>query len=142
MSTSSAPRPEVLVDRSLGIRSIPELFRRSGYRTLTLNDVFGERPVPDTEWIQYAGERGMFVACKDDKIRSRPAEREALQRVSLRVLCLTRGDLRTAEQMRYFENNLERIETLWRVEGPWVFGVYEDELRRLNLPRSTPAATE
>ena len=34
----------------------------------------------DEEWLEYVGERGMFLVTRDEKIRKRPVEWEALKR--------------------------------------------------------------
>ena len=129
----TAWRPEGHVDRSLGAIAVPAVFRSAGYTVMTIDDVFGRRPVEDTEWIRYADERGMAVACKDDRIRTRPAEKRALYYSHLRVLCLTAGQLGRDEQAARFERNLPHIERLWRREGPWVYAVHARTVERLRL---------
>jgi hypothetical protein len=109
------------------------VFREAGYVVHTIDDLFGPRPVEDTEWIEVADVNGFAVACKDDRIRSRPLEKRALFYSRLRVLCLTDGHLRSSEQAERFRVNLERIERLWRTEGPWVYGVHANRLERLKL---------
>jgi hypothetical protein len=41
----------------------------------------------DTEWLRDAGENGWVVLMKDDKIRYRPAELEALTASGVRAFC-------------------------------------------------------
>jgi len=67
--SSSARRPEVFTDRSVGLDVVPSVFRDAGYVVHTIQEVFGSGPVPDVEWIQYTGERDMLAVCKDDRIR-------------------------------------------------------------------------
>lgn len=133
---SSAPTsslPELLVDRSLGTIAVPAVFAEAGYTVHTIDDVFGMRPVEDTEWIAFADERGLAVVCKDDRIRQRPLEKRALFYSRLRVLCLTNGHLGRAEQAERFRANLDPIQALWRRQGPWVYSVLPDGLKRLQL---------
>ena len=99
----------------------------------TIDDVFGSRPVEDTEWIVFADDRGMAVACKDDRIRRRPLEKQALFYSSLRVLCLTNGHLRSEQQADCFRRNLAPIGRLWSQPGPWVYGVQETKVERLRI---------
>ncbi|WP_265521302.1 hypothetical protein [Oerskovia flava] len=127
--------PSILVDRSLGTNAVPAVFRNAGFHTLTIDDVFGPRPVPDTEWIELADDNGMVVVCKDNKIRTNPLERQALFNSSIRVFCLTNGHLGVAEQAERFEQNMTRIRRRLRTQGgrPWVYAVHATELRRLHL---------
>lgn len=139
MSRSSAPTPslpEVLVDRSLGTIAVPDALRSVGFTVHTLDDIFGERPVEDVEWIRYADAQGMLVACKDDRIRRRPLEKQALYYSSLRVVCLTNGHLRRAEQAACFVTNVGAIGAQLRREGPWVLGIH---LTGASLLRIYPA---
>jgi hypothetical protein len=68
---------------------------------------------------------------KDDAIRRRPAERDALIAVGVRAFCLTNAQLRGDEQARRFLDNLDRILRQARAPGPYIYGVYGDRLRRL-----------
>ena len=78
--------PEIYTDTSVGGRQVPQLFRDRGFVVRTKLEVFGQRAVPDTEWIQLAGEQGWLAVCKDDRIRYNVLELEAIRRVDLRVL--------------------------------------------------------
>lgn len=104
---------------------MPEALRSVGFTVRTLDDVFGDRPVEDIEWIQYADERGLVVACKDDRIRRRPLEKRALFYSSLRVICLTNGHLRRDQQAACFVDNVEAITRQLRRHGPWVLGLHQ-----------------
>jgi len=111
MSSRNDEPPEFFVDRSLG-KSIVEGLRAAG-----LND-----------WI---------VLTKDDAIRRRPAERDALIDAAVRVFCLTTAQLRGSEQTERFIRNRRHILRQARRPGPYIYGVYSDGLRRL-----WPAATQ
>lgn len=78
------------VDRSLG-RSIAEGLRGAGLEVLTVADVYGEaraQRLPDVEWLTDAGRRDWIVLTKDDRIRRRPAERDALLAARVCAFCL------------------------------------------------------
>lgn len=126
-------RPEILVDRSLGLLAVPAVFREAGYVVRTLDDVFGPVPIEDVTWIIEADDRGWAVACKDDRIRRRPLEKQALYNSHLRVLCLTDGHLRREEQAERFRANMEGFDRLWRRPGPWVYGVHADRVEHLRI---------
>ena len=77
----AAEQPEFLIDRSLGRLTVPEALRSVGLRVLAPAEVYGEEAAQETEhvdWIRLAAQRGWVVLCKDDRIRRRPAERDAL----------------------------------------------------------------
>jgi predicted nuclease of predicted toxin-antitoxin system len=140
VSTPDA-RPEVFVDISLGAKAVPAVFREAGYTVHTTHLVFGQRrKVADTEWIELADAERWLVACKDARIRRRPAEKLALARSTLRVLCLTNGNLPSVEQARRFQLSMRAFTALWSMPGPCVYGVYRDRIERLKIydPRSAP----
>lgn len=96
--------------------------------------VYGEeaaQQLPDQEWLRDAGSRGWVVLMKDDAIRRRPAERDALTSAGVRAFCLTNAQLRAAEQTERFVSNRHRIIRQARKPGPYIYGVYEHEIRRL-----------
>jgi hypothetical protein len=91
------PPPEFFVDRSLGRYAVPDAVRAVGYEVHTLASVYGEQEgqsVDDVTWLREAGRRNWVVLLKDDRVRRRPAERDALIDARLRVFCLTNAGLR------------------------------------------------
>jgi hypothetical protein len=68
---------------------------------------------------------------KDDAIRRRPAERDALAEAKIRAFCLTNAQLRASEQSARFVENLGRILRQAKKPGPYIFGVYPGSIRRL-----------
>src|SRR5215207_674068 len=104
--------PEFFIDRSLGRRTVPEALRAVGFVVHTMADVYGERigqDLQDEVWLRDVGARGWVVLMKDDAIRRRPAEREALIAGGVRAFCLTNAQLRGEEQARRFVENRHRI---------------------------------
>jgi hypothetical protein len=100
----------------------------------TLAEVYGEQAAQETEdtaWIRLAARRGWVVLTKDDHIRGRPAERQASEDGKVRVFCLTNAGLTFAEQASYFVANRFRIIQASRKPGPYLYGVYQDRIRRL-----------
>lgn len=100
----------------------------------TLSSVYGEergQSVEDAEWLALAGDRGWVVLMKDDAIRRRPAEIEALHAAGVRAFCLTNANLRAAEQTERFVANRHRIIQRAAKPGPFIDGVYAHGLRRL-----------
>jgi hypothetical protein len=74
------------------------------------------------------------VLTKDDAIRRRPAERDAMIDAAVRVFCLTNANLRGVEQTARFVQNRHRIERQAAKPGPYIYGVYATTLKRLWPP--------
>lgn len=128
------PPPEFFIDRSLGRRHLAEALRAHGYIVHTLASVYGEQvgqQVTDERWLRDAGANDWVVLMKDDAIRRRPAEREALIDAGVRAFCLTNAQLRATEQTERFISNRHRIVQQARKPGPYIYGVYEDGVRLL-----------
>jgi hypothetical protein len=96
--------------------------------------VYGEtvaQELEDERWLRDVGRRGWVVLMKDDAIRRRPSERDALAEAGLRAFCLTNANLRAAEQTARFVSCLDRILRQAAKPGPYVYGVYDGHIRRL-----------
>jgi hypothetical protein len=133
MAREPEQQPEFFVDRSLG-KSIVEALRDVGLVVHSMADVYGEKRaqrLADEVWLRDAGENSWIVLTKDDAIRRRPAERDALTEAGVRAFCLTSAQLRGAEQIERFVNNRHRILRQARKAGPYIYGVYESGLKRL-----------
>jgi hypothetical protein len=108
-----AQDPDFFIDRSLGRRAVPDALRGCGLVVHTMASVYGEemgQGLRDETWLRDAGQRGWIVLMKDDAIRRRPAERDALTEEGVRAFCI----LRQARQ-----------------PGPYIYGVYEGRIQRL-----------
>ena len=133
MARRTEQTPEFFVDRSLG-KSIVEALRATGLTVHSMADVYGEKRaqrLADEVWLRDAGKNDWIVLTKDDAIRRRPAERDALTDAAVRAFCLTTAQLRGAEQIERFLHNRHRILRQARRPGPYIYGVYEDSLKRL-----------
>ena len=76
-------QPEFFIDRSLGRKHLAAALRECGLTVHTMASVYGEeeaQKLPDDVWLADAGKRDWIVLLKDDAIRRRPAERDALMR--------------------------------------------------------------
>jgi hypothetical protein len=134
VSRREQPPPEFFIDRSLGRRHLAEALRALGLTVHTMALVYGERPaqeIADERWLRDVGAKGWIVLMKDDAIRRRPAELAALVDAGVRAFCLTNAQLRAAEQTERFVSNRHRIIQQARKPGPYIFGVYEDGIRRI-----------
>lgn len=97
--------PALFIDRSLGRHQVPTMLRGAGIHVHTLAEVYevpADESVTDVEWLHLAGGRGWPVLMKDERIRYRPAEREALITHGVRAFCLTSGNLRAVDMASQF----------------------------------------
>jgi hypothetical protein len=128
--------PEFFLDRSLGRRQVPDLLRAAGLRLRTLSEVYGvpaDENVTDVDWLERAGVRGWVVLMKDERIRYRPAEREALVSHKVMAFCLTSGNLRAHQMAELYLTSIEQIAAACREPGPFLYAVSPHGLRRLDL---------
>jgi hypothetical protein len=126
--------PEFFIDRSLGRRIVPRALHEAGVTVHTMADVYGEQigqRLTDETWLLDVGRRDWVVLMKDDAIRRRPAEREAFIAGGVRAFCLTNAQLRGDEQARRLVANLDAIRRQPANRGPYIYGVYENRIRRL-----------
>jgi PIN like domain len=126
--------PEFFIDRSLGRRHLTDALRELGLTVHTMASVYGEaaaQHIADERWLRDAGAKGWVVLMKDDAIRRRPAERDAVVEAGVRAFCLTNAQLRATEQTERFVSNRHRIVQQTRKPGPYIYGVYEHGIRKL-----------
>ena len=134
MANSEEDSPQFFVDRSLGRTVVVDELRKVGLRVLSMADVYGEQAgqeLPDETWLADAGKNDWVVLTKDDAIRRRPAERDALNEAKVRVFCLTNQNLRAKDQAQRFVVNRDRMLRRAATPGPYIYGVYESGLRQL-----------
>jgi hypothetical protein len=132
-SRNNEQPPEFFVDRSLG-KSIVEGLRAAGLSIHSMAEVYGEKQaqrLADEVWLRDAGESNWIVLTKDDAIRRRPGERDAMIDAAVRVFCLTTAQLRGAEQTERFVQNRYRIIRQARKPGPYIYGVYAKGLKKI-----------
>lgn len=125
---------EFFIDRSLGRKHLAQSLRDLDFVVHTMASVYGERiaqELEDEHWLADAGKRDWIVLMKDDAIRRRPSERDALSDAKVRAFCLTNAQLRASEQSARFVGNIERILRQAEKPGPYIYGVYDGYIRRL-----------
>jgi hypothetical protein len=97
--------PHFFVDRSLGAVQVPKLLRDAGWLLTTLVEHYGkpaDESVADVDWLRLCGDEGWPVLMKDEKIRYRAADREALLTAGVTAFCLASGNLRSADMAEVF----------------------------------------
>jgi hypothetical protein len=70
---------------------------------------------------------------KDERIRYRAAERDALLAHNVQAFCLSRGDLRAADMAETYIRVLPRIVAACQEPGPFLYVVSSVGLRRVDL---------
>lgn len=128
--------PEFFVDRSLGRIRVPQALREAGWSLRTLAEVYGipgDETVTDVEWLEVAGQRGWPVLMKDDRIRYRQAERNALVGSEVTAFCLTSGNLRAEQMAGYFLSNQAAIWKASAQSGPSLYAVSASAIRRIEV---------
>jgi hypothetical protein len=128
------PVIEFFIDRSLGRKHLAQALGDLGFTVHTMASVYGERvaqELEDERWLADAGQHDWVVLMKDDAIRRRPAERDALAEAKVRAFCLTNAQLRAAEQSDRFVSNIKRILRQAEKPGPYIYGVYDGYIKRL-----------
>ncbi len=132
----SAGLPPLFLGRSLGRRQVPELLRAAGLQLQSLSEVYGipaDEGVSDVAWLELAGSQGWPVLMKDERIRYRAAERDALVAHGMKAFCLTSGNLRAAEMAAQFLGVIDEITHACAQPGPFLCAVSGRGLRRLDL---------
>jgi predicted nuclease of predicted toxin-antitoxin system len=112
-SEPSSEPPELVffLDRSLGKRKVADALREAGVDVEVHDDHFPP-DAKDEEWLAAVGARGWAVLTKDDRIRYREHEREALLSANVRAFVLTNRNLSGNEMAQIFVAALSRMKTL------------------------------
>lgn len=126
--------PELLIDRSLGRAAVPKWFAENWPSPVrTIDDVWGQLKVEDTEWMARCQAEGWIAVCKDGRIRRRRGERRLMSAGTMRVYLLPNGQLRRDQMVERFSQNLPAMLSVSREPGPWMYGIYADGIRSLTL---------
>lgn len=122
-AASSASRkqpkePTFFVDRQLGRYKFAQVLRAAGLDVVIHDDHFAQNTI-DTEWLAIAGKRDWVVITRDERIRYRAAEREALRRAKVRAFVLVaHGDLRADALAEIFLKALAKVKAMLANEKP------------------------
>lgn len=128
--------PQFFADRSIGRVQVPSLLRAAGWSLVTLSEHYGlplDEAVADVEWLQLAGREGWPVLMKDERIRYRTAERQALIAHGVRAFCLTSGSLTSQAMADCFIRHQDRIWSASGGDGPALFAVSRAAVREVEL---------
>lgn len=123
---------EIFIDRSLGKKIALPLIEAGA--TVHLHDDYFEQNVEDQEWLAEVGDRGWLVITKDQWIRRRPLERDALLKANLKVFCFMSGSIPFSEMADAFAKALPAIRKIAETNlPPFIAGIYKDASVRIIL---------
>ena len=97
---------EFFVDECVSPKHVPDMLREAGYKAnLHGPDTF-RTGTSDVDWIPPVGERKWVLITKDQNIRKRPIERQAIRQGGVRAFVLTAHSLTGEEQAQVFKEAL------------------------------------
>jgi hypothetical protein len=103
------PELVLFLDECLGSTDVPAALRAKGIRVELLHEHF-DLATQDTDWLSEVGRRGWIVLTKDQRIRRRRVEIEALQAANVAAFVLTSGNLTGAATAAAFVVAWPRIQ--------------------------------
>src|SRR5438874_9526612 len=119
-STSPKPPEELtfFLDRQLGRYKMAGALRKAGLNIEIHDDHFLQGAL-DPEWLRAVGERNWIVVTRDERIRYRVAEKQAIRRAKVRAFVLAaQGNLRAETLAENFLKALPKIRRLVEKEKP------------------------
>jgi hypothetical protein len=110
----------------LGKIDVPSELIRAGYRC-ELHDTHFDQETPDDVWLAAVAARKWVVLTKDEKIRYRPSELQALRVAASRAFIVIAGNLRGADTAALLLRAMPRIVAVVRdTKGPFIYYVYKN----------------
>lgn len=118
-SISHKPPDETFfLDRQLGRRKMAAALRAAGLNVEVHDEHFPQNAL-DADWLKAVGERNWIVVTRDERIRYRVAEKQALRRAKARAFVLTaQGDLRAEMLANSFLKALPKIRRVLETQKP------------------------
>jgi uncharacterized protein with PIN domain len=119
-STSPKPPEELtfFLDRQLGRYKMAGALRKAGLNIEIHDDHFAQN-AEDPEWLTACGKKNWIVVTRDERIRYRVAERQAIRRAKVRAFVLAaQGDLRAEMLAEIFLKALPKIRRTVKKQKP------------------------
>jgi predicted nuclease of predicted toxin-antitoxin system len=122
VANSASPKPRkdltFFLDRQLGRHKMAAILRTAGLTVLVHDDHFAQN-APDPEWLAAAGKNDWIVITRDERIRYRVAEKQAIRRAKVRAFVLAaHGNLRAEFLAEILVKALPRIRDIVANEWP------------------------
>jgi predicted nuclease of predicted toxin-antitoxin system len=116
---------EIFVDRCLGKR-IGAPLAAAGAEVFLHDDHFPQ-DAEDHDWLTEVGKRGWIVLTKDQWIRRRPIQRDALLDADLKVFCFMSGSVPFSDMTQIISDCLPTIRKIVdKTRPPFIAGIYKD----------------
>ena len=119
-SISQKPPEELIffLDRQLGRHKMAGILRGADLK-VEVHDQHLAQDAPDPEWLAFAGKNNWIVITRDERIRYRVAEKQAIRRAKVRAFVLAaQGNLRAETLAENFLKALPKIRRLVEKEKP------------------------
>jgi hypothetical protein len=117
------PEPVLFVDECLGSTDVPTALHAAGIRVEVLHAHFAAGTA-DEDWLVEVGRRGWVVLTKDQRIRRRHAEFQALLAANVAAFVLTSGNVTGVTMGQAFVLAYPRMQKMLRdYELPFVAAV-------------------
>ena len=129
------------LDRSLGRHVVAEALRAEGLVVQTLAERYPETEefVEDETWIREVTADRLVILMKDDRIRRKLCEQQAILESGSRAFVVTNASLTGEQLAELFVENRNRIIQRSRHPGPYIYGVDPGRLEKL-FPEGVNAA--
>jgi uncharacterized protein with PIN domain len=127
----ASPKPleelTFFLDRQLGRHKMAGILRAAGLKIEVHDDHFPQN-AKDTEWLMVAGKNQWVVVTRDERIRYRAAEQQAIRRAKVRAFVLVvRGDFRVEVLAEVFLKALPKIRVMAvKQKPPFIVKVWRD----------------
>jgi hypothetical protein len=130
-------QPVFFIDRSLGKIDVPDALRSEGYRC-ELHDSHFEQQTEDAIWLRDVATHQWVVLTKDERIRYRPLEFQALVEARVRAFIVVCGNVRGIETAEILRRAMPKIlKVIASQRGPFVYYVYKNStLKRAVIRRN------
>lgn len=109
---------------------MPGTLRAAGF-ACECHDAHWDQNTPDAVWLAGVASKGWVVLTKDERIRYRPLEFQALVSANLRASIVICGNLRGTETAAILLRAMPAIhDVLSRHKGPFIYYVYKNATLR------------
>lgn len=105
---------------------MPEALRAAGY-PCELHDEHFDDQTQDAAWLRAAAAHKWVVLTKDERIRYRPLELQAIESARLRAFIIICGNVRGVDTAAILLRAMPRILAVLETQkGPFIYYVYKD----------------
>lgn len=114
---AAADEVKLFIDRDLWSRALDQALRDAGVPFVAHREMFDD-DTPDADWLPRVAEERWVVVTRDQRIRYRRNEVDAVRRGRLHLFALSSGNLSAAESGRLLVAAWPRIQAAVRANAP------------------------